>query len=108
MANSVYCRFSRQLIHTDRWIASLLPMSSRMMRFGARLMIRDHRLGALLASFILLAAACPRASGDDLMGEKVAPFMKAYCFKCHNEKTSEGLLNLTKYTSSSLIARDFR
>ncbi len=34
--------------------------------------------------------------------------MQAYCFKCHNQKTAEGLLNLTRYTSSTRIARDFR
>lgn len=71
-------------------------------------MIRTHHLGALLSSFVLLAVACPRAHGDDPFGEKVAPFMKAYCFRCHNQKTAEGLLNLTRYTSSALIARDFR
>src|SRR5271154_6501346 len=72
------------------------------------LMICNHRLGSLLCSFVLLGVACPRACGDDLFRDKVAPFMKAYCFRCHNQKTAEGLLNLTRYTSSALIARDFR
>ena len=71
-------------------------------------MIRDQRLGALLATLIVLGTASPRARGDDLLRDKVTPFMKAYCFKCHNEKTAEGLLNLTRYTSNTLIARDFR
>jgi hypothetical protein len=71
-------------------------------------MISHQRLGALLASIVLLGVACPRANGDDAFGDKVAPFMKAYCFKCHNQKTAEGLLNLTRYTSSALIAKDFR
>jgi Protein of unknown function (DUF1592)/Protein of unknown function (DUF1588)/Protein of unknown function (DUF1587)/Protein of unknown function (DUF1585)/Protein of unknown function (DUF1595) len=71
-------------------------------------MICNLRLSALLCSFILLGVACPRAYGGDLVREKVAPFMQAYCFKCHNEKKAEGLLNLTQYTSSPLIARDFR
>ncbi len=71
-------------------------------------MIRKHHLGSLLCSFVLLGVACPRACGDDLFRDKVAPFMKTYCFKCHNQKTAEGLLNLTRYTSSALIAQDFR
>ncbi len=71
-------------------------------------MIYNLRLGALLCSFLLLGVACPRAYGDDLFRDKVAPFMQAYCFKCHNEKKAEGLLNLTQYTSATLIARDFR
>jgi Protein of unknown function (DUF1592)/Protein of unknown function (DUF1588)/Protein of unknown function (DUF1587)/Protein of unknown function (DUF1585)/Protein of unknown function (DUF1595) len=71
-------------------------------------MIRKHHLGSLLCTFVLLGAACPRAWGDDLFHDKVAPFMQAYCFKCHNQKTAEGLLNLTRYTSSTLIAQDFR
>src|SRR5208283_3018838 len=82
-------------------------MSCRITSIGARLMI-CNRLGALLVSVVFLGVACPSATGDDLFREKVAPFMKAYCFRCHNQKTSEGLLNLTRYTSSTLIARDFR
>ncbi|MBY0521904.1 MAG: DUF1592 domain-containing protein [Gemmataceae bacterium] len=71
-------------------------------------MICNHRLGALLASLVLLGVASPRAFGDDLLRDKVTPFMKTYCFKCHNQKTAEGLLNLTQYNSSALMARDFR
>ncbi len=71
-------------------------------------MIRNHPLGLLLCSFVLLGVACPRACGDDLFRDKVTPFMQTYCFKCHNQKTAEGLLNLTRYTSSTLIAKDFR
>src|SRR5271166_7020582 len=88
--------------------ASLLPMSCRKMRMGARLMICNRHLGALLCSFVLVGVACPRAYGADLFRDKVAPFVKAHCVKCHNQKTAEGLLNLTRYTSSALIAQDFR
>jgi hypothetical protein len=51
---------------------------------------------------------CSNARSDDLFRDKVAPFIQAYCFRCHNEKKTEGLLDLTRYTSSTLIARDFR
>jgi hypothetical protein len=67
-----------------------------------------NRLGSLLCSFVLLGAACRSAYGDDLYKDKVAPFLRSYCFRCHNQKTAEGLLNLSRYTSSTLIARDFR
>src|SRR5271156_2836589 len=82
-------------------------MSCRM-HFGAGLMICKNHLGALLGLLVLLGVPCPRAYSEDLFREKVAPFMKAHCFKCHNQKTAEGLLNLTRYTSSTLMARDFR
>jgi hypothetical protein len=56
----------------------------------------------------LLLLACSTGRGDDAFRDKVAPFVQTYCFKCHNEKRSEGLLDLTRYTSSALIARDYR
>jgi hypothetical protein len=71
-------------------------------------MICNRRLGSLLCSLVLLGVASPRACGEDVFREKVAPFIQTYCFRCHNEKRSEGLLDLTRYTSSTLIARDFR
>jgi hypothetical protein len=71
-------------------------------------MICNLRLGALLCSFVMLGVACPRARGEDMFREKVAPFLETYCFKCHNQKRAEGLLNLTQYTSSTLVAQDFR
>jgi hypothetical protein len=63
---------------------------------------------SLLCSFLLLGVACSNARGDDLFRDKVAPFLQTYCYKCHNQKRAEGLLNLTRYTSSTLIARDYR
>ena len=62
----------------------------------------------LPCSFVMLLLACSNGRGDDPFREKVAPFLQTYCFKCHNEKKTEGLLDLTRYTSSTLIARDFR
>jgi hypothetical protein len=62
----------------------------------------------LPCSFVLLLLVCRSGRGDDLFRDKLAPFLQAYCFKCHNEKKTEGLLDLTRYTSSTLIARDFR
>jgi hypothetical protein len=56
----------------------------------------------------LLLLACSSGRGDDLYRDKIAPFMQTYCYKCHDEKKTEGLLDLTRYTSSALIARDYR
>src|SRR5262249_34571716 len=67
-----------------------------------------HYRHSLRCSFVLLLVVCSNGQADDLFREKLAPFMQAYCFRCHNEKTTEGLLDLTRYTSSRLIARDFR
>jgi hypothetical protein len=71
-------------------------------------MIRNHGLGSLLGVLILLGATGQSAFADDLYRDKVAPFLKSWCFECHNQKKAEGLLSLTRYTSSTLIARDFR
>ncbi len=59
-------------------------------------------------SVVLLLLACSGGRADDPFRDKVAPFVQTYCFKCHNEKRTEGLLDLTRYTSRALIARDYR
>src|SRR6516225_5001097 len=62
----------------------------------------------LPCSFVLLLLACSSGRGDDPFRDKVEPFLQTYCFKCHNETRTEGLLDLTRYKSSTLIARDYR
>lgn len=57
---------------------------------------------------VLLLLACSVGRGDDPFRDKVAPFVRAYCFQCHNGQKTEGLLDLTRYTSGALIARDYR
>src|SRR6516162_2719630 len=59
-------------------------------------------------SVVLLLLACSVGRGDDPFRDRVAPFVQTYCVKCHNEKRTEGLLDLTRYTSGALIARDYR
>jgi hypothetical protein len=56
----------------------------------------------------LLLLACSSGRGDDPFRDKVEPFLRTYCFRCHNDKRTEGLLDLTRYKSSTLIARDYR
>lgn len=38
----------------------------------------------------------------------VLPFMKTYCVECHNSKTNEGQLDLTKYATTQAVAADYR
>lgn len=48
------------------------------------------------------------ARADDAFGERVVPFVKEYCVRCHNEKKSEGELDLTRYTSVEMLGEHFR
>ncbi len=38
----------------------------------------------------------------------VLPFVKSYCLDCHNPKTTEGQLDLTKYSTAESVAADYR
>jgi hypothetical protein len=73
-------------------------------------MLMSRRLSrhVLPGSFVVLLLACSSGRGDDPFRDKVEPFLQTYCFKCHNDKRTEGLLDLTSYKSSTLIARDYR
>ncbi len=71
-------------------------------------MILKFPVGSLSCVLALMGMACPIARGEDLFRDNVQPFMQKYCVRCHNQKKTEGLLNLTRYTSSELIAQDFR
>jgi hypothetical protein len=45
---------------------------------------------------------------DDPFRDQVQPFLKSYCFECHNAKKHEAELNLTRYDSAGALAEDFR
>lgn len=62
----------------------------------------------LLLSLIMSCAFGSTTWGEDAFKDQVLPFVQAYCARCHNAKTSEGQLNLTRYDSAAAIARDFR
>ena len=40
--------------------------------------------------------------------DTVLPFVKSYCIECHNQKTTEGELDLTRYSSAEAVAKDYR
>ena len=46
--------------------------------------------------------------GAESFPETVLPFVKTYCVECHNSKTTEGQLDLTKYTTAEAVAADYR
>ena len=62
----------------------------------------------VLLCIVILLAGCLTARADDLFRDQVEPFLKNYCVRCHNKKKSEGELDLSRYTSASLLAQDFR
>lgn len=57
------------------------------------------------ASLLLLMSSTTSA---DEFTEQVAPFTKAYCVSCHNNKTAKGGLNLSRYENTSQVVGDFR
>jgi hypothetical protein len=61
----------------------------------------------ILLSLLLGAGALP-ARAEDPFHDRVLPFLKNYCVECHDPTLKEGELDLTRYSSASLIARDFR
>ncbi len=58
-------------------------------------------MGALLWGGLGAEAAEP-------FQQTVLPFVKTYCVECHNQKTTEGELDLTRYSSSAAVAKDYR
>ena len=60
----------------------------------------------VFSAVLLFGTADSRAA--DAYQEKVLPFLSTFCVKCHNEKTKNGDLDLTKFTTSAKIVEDFR
>ncbi len=56
--------------------------------------------------FVLVAATFARA--DDPFRDRIQPFLKTYCYECHNQKKAEGELNLTRYDSTAALVEDIR
>jgi hypothetical protein len=57
---------------------------------------------------LLLLGGVHSAQADDAFRERVMPFVKNYCVQCHNRKTSEGELDLTRFTSIDMVGEQFR
>ena len=57
---------------------------------------------------LLLILIPSQVYAEDVFRERVVPFVNEYCVECHNQKTSEGELNLTSYTSVEMLGEHFR
>ena len=69
------------------------------------------RRGRVLSYFLPLAFCFLTVSAVravDPFEDQVLPFLKTYCVQCHNKKTANGELDLTRYNSASKIIEDFR
>ncbi|WP_254509428.1 DUF1592 domain-containing protein [Anatilimnocola floriformis] len=62
----------------------------------------------IIASLCFTLVALGAARSEDSFTAQIAPFLKTYCFECHNEKKPSAELNLTKYKSAAQLADDFR
>lgn len=63
-------------------------------------------------SFILIFCLCffnvPEVNAADSFKDKVLPFLKTYCLECHDQKTKNGELDLSRYTSAAKAIEDFK
>ncbi len=48
------------------------------------------------------------AEGAEPFQETVLPFVKTYCVECHNSKTTEGQLDLSKFATAEMVAAEYR
>src|SRR5262249_44859417 len=61
---------------------------------------------SLVLLLALLGGSGVRAA--DPFQDRVIPFLKAYCVRCHNHKVARGELNLARFTSAAGLLEDFR
>jgi len=69
---------------------------------------RVHSALSMLSMLAVVLVAAPVAQADDAFRELLVPFVKTYCAQCHNQKTSEGELDLTRFTSVEMFGEHFR
>jgi len=50
----------------------------------------------------------PDVYAVDSFPDKVLPFLKTYCLECHNQKTKNGELDLTRYLTAAKATEDFK
>ena len=72
----------------------------------------NSAFGFMRLSFIPILSLCfliaPDAFAADAFTDKVLPFMKTYCSRCHNEKTKNGEFDLSRYTTAAKAIEDFK
>jgi hypothetical protein len=62
----------------------------------------------LLASLVRTDGRADAPAAADPFPDKVVPFLKTWCFRCHNARTKNGELDLTRFDTSAKILEDFR
>jgi hypothetical protein len=67
---------------------------------------RPFWLTPLLLTILPVLDASARAA--EPFADKIRPFLTSYCLDCHGEKKAEAELNLARYTSTTMLADDFR
>lgn len=66
------------------------------------------RLTPIVAALLLMLGVAARVTAEDAFQRQVMPFLTAYCVQCHNPKTTEAELDLTRYTSAAALGEHFR
>lgn len=66
-----------------------------------------HKGLAFLAACAALVVL-PRSSAADDVSDRIRPFTKKYCDRCHNDKEARGELDLTVYATARDVTADFR
>src|SRR5205823_5335035 len=65
-------------------------------------------LAGLAAVGVSLRTGAAHAPPADPFRERVLPFLNTYCVRCHNAKTKNGDLDLTRFPTASTLVEDFR
>ena len=61
-----------------------------------------------LVGLLMLLFGEFRAVAAEPFRDTVLPFVKTYGIECHNPKTTEGELDLTRYSTAESVAKDYR
>lgn len=72
--------------------------------------MRAFSLAAALPLLTLLPGSEPPTSprAADPFQTRIVPFLNDYCIRCHNAKTKNGDLDLTRFTTAAKLLEDFR
>jgi len=65
-------------------------------------------MSRVLPAGVLVLLCVSHLRAADPFETKVVPFLNTYCIQCHNDKTTKGELNLTRYPTAVRATADFR
>ncbi len=67
-----------------------------------------NRCGSTIVTITLVLLVAMRIEAADSFAEKFQPFAEKYCNRCHNSKEARGELDLSRYSESRHVTKDFR